>query len=156
MTIPPHHVAVLPVTPSTHPLYSTDITTELVEVIENPLLYIKQPYLCVIDTWHRFFDRHQSKCIMLAVNISDKELRINKGITICFMCVADVTEIHHGTELTESVNEINDVGTEINKSATNKSFPKDTLTLIPLNSSIMFHKDLPQTQNHIVRCRVVK
>ena len=70
---------------------------------------------------------------MLAVNASDEELRINKGITICFVHMADVTEIHHSTELTESVNEINDVDTEINKSAINKSLPEETLTLIPPN-----------------------
>ena len=64
LTIPPHHVAVIPVAPSSHPLCSTDITTELIEVKENPLLYIKQPYLCVIETLHRFYDRHciSSKC----------------------------------------------------------------------------------------------
>ena len=78
---------------------------------------------------------------MLAVNVSDEELTINKGITICFAFVADVTEIHHSTELMESVNEINDVGTEISESASNKSLPKETLTPIPLNSSFMFHKD---------------
>ena len=73
-TIPHTIVAVMPVTPSSHSLHSTNITTELPEVIENPLLYIEQPYLCVIDTLHRFYDRHQSKCITLAVNISDEEL----------------------------------------------------------------------------------
>ena len=55
--------------------------------------------------------------------------------------MADVTEIHYSTELMESINEINDVGTEINESATNKSSPKETLTPIPQNSSFMFHKD---------------
>ena len=56
--------------------------------------------------------------------------------------MADVTEIHHGTELTESINEINDVGTEIkvNQPPT-KSLPKETLTPFPPNSSFMFHKD---------------
>ena len=83
MTIAPHHMAVIPVTPSSHSLHSTNITTGLIEVIENPLFYIKQPYLCIIDTLHRFYDRHQSKCITLAVNVPDEELRINKGITIC-------------------------------------------------------------------------
>ena len=54
----------------------------LIEVIENPLLYIKQPYLCVIGTLHRFHDRHQGKSITLAVNVSDEELGINQGITM--------------------------------------------------------------------------
>ena len=134
-------MAVIPVTPSSYPLHSTNVTTGLIEMIENPLLYIKQPYLCVVDTLHRFYDRHQSKCITLAVNISDEELRINTGITICFICVADVTEIHHNTEPKGSINEINDVNIEMNESATNKVVPKETLTLIPLNSSFMFHKD---------------
>ena len=70
MIIPPHHVTIIPVAPSSHSLHSTYITTELIEVIENTLLYIEQPYLCVIDTLHRFYDRHQSKCITLAVNVS--------------------------------------------------------------------------------------
>ena len=78
---------------------------------------------------------------MLAVNVSDEELRINKGITICFTHVADVTKIHQGTDLTESVDAINDVGTEINESATNESLPKETLTMIPPYSALMFHKD---------------
>ena len=39
-----------------------------------------------------------------------------------FEHVADVTEIHHGTEPTESINEINDIVTEINESATNRIF----------------------------------
>ena len=50
MTIPPHHIAVIPVAPSSHSLHSTDIITGLIEVIENPLLCIEQPYLCVIGT----------------------------------------------------------------------------------------------------------
>ena len=149
MTIPPHHMAIIPVASSLHSLCSTNITTGIIEVIENPLLYIKQPYLCFIDTLHRFYDRHQSKCITLAVNVSDSELRVNKGITLCFTCVADVTEIHHGTELTESVNEINDVGAEINESATNRSLPKEILTPIPLSSSFVFHIDFyPNLELH--------
>ena len=100
MIIPPQHVAVIPVAPSSHSIYSTNITTELIEVIENPLLYIEQPYLCVLDTLHPFYDRYQNKCITLAANISGEELRINKGI-ICFACAADVTEIHQDTELSQ-------------------------------------------------------
>ena len=45
--MPPHHVAVIPITPPSHSLHSNDITTGLIEVIENPLLYIKQPYLYI-------------------------------------------------------------------------------------------------------------
>ena len=60
MTILPHHMAVIPVRPSSHSLCSTSITTWLIEVIEIPLFYTEQLYLCVIDTKHRFYDRHQS------------------------------------------------------------------------------------------------
>ena len=67
-------------------------------MIENPLLYIEQPYLCIQDTLYRFYDRGQNKCITLAANISDEELRINKGITICFVHAADVIKIHHDAE----------------------------------------------------------
>ena len=80
MTIPPQHMAVILVTPSSHSICSMIITTELIEVIENPLLYIKQPYLCVLDTLDRFYDRYQNKCVMMAANINDEELRISKGM----------------------------------------------------------------------------
>ena len=113
VTIPLHIMAVIPVAPPSHSLHSPNITTELIEVIENPLLYIEQPHLCVIDTLHRFYDRNQNKYITFAVNISDEELRINKGITICFACAADVTEKHHDTEPAESINKINDVNAEM-------------------------------------------
>ena len=84
-------------------------------MIKNPLLYIEQPSLCILDTLHKFYNRGQNKCIILAANISDEELRINKGITICFTCAADVTEIHHNAELIESINEVNDVYIEMNE-----------------------------------------
>ena len=35
MTIPPHHMAVIHVTSSSHPLHSPNMTTDLIEVIEN-------------------------------------------------------------------------------------------------------------------------
>ena len=41
MAIPPHHMAVIPVAPSSfYSLHSPNITTKLIKVIENPLLYI--------------------------------------------------------------------------------------------------------------------
>ena len=101
VTIPPHHMAVIPVTPSFHPICSINITTELIEVIENPLLYSEQPSFSVIDTLHRFYDRYQKKCITLTANVSDEELRINKGITICFTHAVDATKIHHDIELSQ-------------------------------------------------------
>ena len=93
---------------------------------------------------------------MLAVNVSDEELRINKGITICFMHAADVAQIHHDTELIESINEINDIITEVNESATNEVASKETLTPIPLNSSFMFHTNFYPKYNHSVGCGVIK
>ena len=129
MTVPPQHMAVIPVTPSSHSLCSTNFTAELIEVTENPLLHIKQPHLCVIDTLHKFYDKHQSKCITLTVDVSDEELRINKGITICFAHTADVTELHHDTELTESFNEINDVNIEMNESGPYEVTLKETVAL---------------------------
>ena len=54
VTIPLHHIVVIPVTPPSHSLCSNNITTGLIEVIEDSLLYIKQPYLCAIDTLSRF------------------------------------------------------------------------------------------------------
>ena len=133
-------MALIPVTPPSHCLHSNNITTGLIEVKENPLLYIKQPYLCVIHPLHRFYDRHQNKCIMLAANVSDEELGMNKGIIICFMYVADVTEIYHSTELMGSINGINDIDAKVNRLATKEALPKETLTPVPSNSSFMFHK----------------
>ena len=49
MTKPLHHVVVIPVSLSSHSISSTNITTGLTEVIENPLLFIEQPCLCILD-----------------------------------------------------------------------------------------------------------
>ena len=38
MMIPSHHMAVIPFTLSSHSLCSTNITTGLIEVIENPII----------------------------------------------------------------------------------------------------------------------
>ena len=78
MTIPLHHMAAIPIASSFNP--HTNITIELIEVIENPLLHIEQLCLCILDTLHKFYNENQNKCVTLAANISDKELRINKGI----------------------------------------------------------------------------
>ena len=83
----------------------------------------------------------KTNVLCLAANISDEELRINKGITLYFVCAADGTKIHHNTELTESINEVNDGTIEMNESAINKVAPRETVTPIPSNSSFMFHKD---------------
>ena len=55
--------------------------------------------------------------------------------------MADVTEIHHGTELMESINEISHSDADVNGPATNKALPKETLTPITSNSSFIFHKE---------------
>ena len=49
--------------------------------------------------------------------------------------------MHHNTELTVSINEVNDSNSEMNESAINKVSPKETPTQIPPISSFMFHKD---------------
>ena len=103
MTIPPHHMAIIPIAPSSQSTCSTNITTELIKVIEKPLLHIEQPCLCILDTLHKFYDEDENKCIMMAANISDEELGINKGITTCFVHVADVTEVHHNAEHIELI-----------------------------------------------------
>ena len=133
MTISPHHMAVIPIAPSSQSYCSTNITTELIEVIKNPLLYIEQPCLCILDTLHKLYNEDQNKCIMLAANISVEELRINKGITICFTCVADVTEVDQDPEPIELINEVNDVDIEMKESAISKVVPKEILTPISQN-----------------------
>ena len=103
------------------------------EVIENPLMYIEQPCLCILDTMHKFHYEDQNKCIAMSANISDEELTINKGITICFMHVANVTEVHYNAESIELINEVNDVNTEMKESAIGKVVPKESV------SKIIFH-----------------
>ena len=59
---------------------------------------------------------------------------------MCFACAADVTEIHHNAELTESINEVTNITIEMNESAINKVVPKDILTPVLQNSLFLFHK----------------
>ena len=87
------------------------------------------------------YEEFQNKFITLTANISDGELRINKGITICFTHVADVTEVHYNAEMIELVNEVQDIDIEMKEPAISEVVPKKILTLIPQNSSFMFIKD---------------
>ena len=141
VTTPPHHVAVIPIAHSSQSTCSNNITTELIEVIEKQLLYIEQPCLCIVDTLHIFYNEDQNKCITLGANVSDEELRINKGITICFAHVADIPEIHHNAEPIELINEVNNVDIEMKESAIRKMVAKETPTPIPQISPFMFHTD---------------
>ena len=60
-----------------------------------------------------------------------------KGITICFTCEANVTEVHYDAERIELINEVNDVDIEMKESAISKVVPKETLS--PNSSKLMFH-----------------
>ena len=66
--------------------------------------------------------------------------------------------MNHDVEPTESVNGVNDIDIEIKESAIREMVPKETLTLIPQNSSFMSHKVFypNPTQDHLVGCRAVK
>ena len=97
--------------------------------------------MCILETLHKFYDEDQNKCITLPANFSDEELRINKGITICFASVVSITDAYHDAELIELINEVNNIDIEMKESAIRKVAPNDTLTLIPQNSSLMSHKD---------------
>ena len=56
---------------------------------------------------------------------------------ICFANVTDVTEIHHGTEPLESINESNDVDAEVNKPATNEALHREIST--PNSFKVIFY-----------------
>ena len=99
MTIPLYHMAVIPFAPSSHSICSTNITRELIEVIENQLLYTEQPCLCILDICINFMTEVKANVLLWQQTLVMEELRINNGITICFTCVADVTEIHHDAKL---------------------------------------------------------
>ena len=67
------------------------VNTELFEVIGNPLSSIEQPYLLILSTLHKFDSRYPEECVAIAVNVSDEDIILNKGMTICFVQDTDLT-----------------------------------------------------------------
>ena len=134
----------------------THVNTELFEVIGNPLSNIEEPYLLILCTLHKFDTRYPEQCVAIAVNISDEDIILNKGMILCFVQETDLTMRTLHVKDMDTVNVMNSediVGTKrerLGKSLqeitldSNKENCHDNvekLTPIPENSAFMFHRD---------------
>ena len=87
MTLPLHNITIIPLEPPLRALQCRGVNTELFEVIGNPLMSIEQPYLLILCMLHKFDTRYPEQCVVLAVNVSDEEIILNKGVTM--FCTRD-------------------------------------------------------------------
>ena len=129
VTIPPHNFTMILLEPPFRTLHSKNVNTKLFKVIGNPLSNIEQPYLLILHTLHNFDTRYPEQCVAMAVNVSDEDIILNKGMTLCFAQGTDsIMKILH-------IKEMDTVDTVDNKDM------KDTKRERPENSAFMFHKD---------------
>ena len=91
VTIPPHSITMIPFEPSFRALQCKGVNTDLFEIIGNPLLSIEQPYILILHTLHKFDTRYSEQCVVIAVNVSDEDIILNKGMTLCFVQETDLT-----------------------------------------------------------------
>ena len=91
VTIPPHNITVILLEPLLRPLQWKSVNTKLLEVIGNPMMSIEQPYLLIFCTLHTFNTRYLEQCVAIAANVSDKDILLNKGMTLCFIQKTDLT-----------------------------------------------------------------
>ena len=91
VTIPPHNITVILLEPLLRPLQWKSVNTKLLEVIGNPMMSIEQPYLLIFCTLHKFNTRYLEQCVAIAANVSDKDILLNKGMTLCFIQKTDLT-----------------------------------------------------------------
>ena len=85
VTIPPHNIIMIPLGPPFRALHCKNVSTKLFKVIGNPLLSIEQSYLLILYTLHRFDTRCPKQCVVIAVNVGDEDIMLNKGMTLCFV-----------------------------------------------------------------------
>ena len=107
---------------------------------------------------HKCDSKYPEQCVVIAVNVSDENIILNKGMTLCFVQETDLTaEIPHAQD-TDIVNMINkeeetvDAKRETVKNSSqaitsdsnkeNCHNGTENLASIPENSAFMFHNDL--------------
>ena len=107
VTIPPYNIAILPLEPPLRALHCKSVNTDLFEGIGNPLSCIEHPYLLFLNMLHKFGSRYPKQCVAIAVNVSDKDIISNKGMTLCFVQETDLTVDIPQAQDTNTVNTIN-------------------------------------------------
>ena len=45
---------------------------------------IEQPYLLILCMVHKCDTRYPEQCVVVAVNVSDEDIILNKSMTLCF------------------------------------------------------------------------
>ena len=107
VTIPPHNITIIPLEPPLRALQCKGVNTELFEVIVNPLSSIEQLYLLILNTLHKFDSRYPEQSVMIAVNVSDEDIILNKGMTLYFVQETDLTTETSHAQDTDTVNTVN-------------------------------------------------
>ena len=91
VTIPPHNIAIRPLEPPIKALQCKGINNKLFEVIRNPLMTIEQIYLLILHMLHIFDTIYPEQCVAIAVNVSDEDIILKKGMTLYFVQETDLT-----------------------------------------------------------------
>ena len=61
-----------------------------------------------MNTLHKFYSRYPEQCVAIAVNVSDEDIILNKGITLCFVQEAAlIIETPHAQDM-DTVNTVNE------------------------------------------------
>ena len=106
---------------------------------------------------HKFDSRYPEQCVVIAVTISDRDIILNKGMTLCFVQKPDLTvDIPHAQDM-DTVNMINreeemvdtkrqtvENSSQVITSDNNKeNIENGTEKLVPIaeNLAFIFHKD---------------
>ena len=155
VTIPPPNITIILLEPTPRVLQYKSVNTELFEVIGNPLSSIEHPYLLILNVLHRLDSRYPEQCVVIAVNVSDEDIILNKDMTLCFVQETDLTmEILHAQD-TDTVNMVNkedkvDIKRETLENSLQKTSDSnkenchkhiEKLAPIPENSAFIFYRD---------------
>ena len=89
VTIPSHNITIIPLEPPFRAQHCKNVNTDLFKAIGNPLLNMEQPYLLILHTLHKFDTRYPEQCVAIALNVGDKDIFLNKGMTLCFVQETD-------------------------------------------------------------------
>ena len=78
VTILPHNITVIQLEPPFRALHWINVNTELFKVIGNPCMLI-------LLTLYKFDNGYPEQCFVIALNVGDEDIILNKGMTLCFV-----------------------------------------------------------------------
>ena len=91
VTLPPHHISIIPLTPTDYP--HKIHTDTLLEMEENPFFTIEQPDITIILALQKLDNKTHDKFMTIIWNPGGDSISVKRNTTISYMKESDYIKI---------------------------------------------------------------